>query len=104
MYDLRHHINIGGLEASEIPIAKTDGVAMTKKENMKDTEVLPTESKGKIKTTIRLHKWIWKAVQHQAIEEDVTAETIVTTALVEYLKGKPGGIIVRYVKPKKGGK
>jgi hypothetical protein len=60
----------------------------------------------KIKATVRVYDWLWKAVQHRAIQEDVTAESIVTTALVEYLGIKPGELEVRisYAKPKKGGK
>jgi predicted transcriptional regulator len=43
-----------------------------------------------IKTTIRVPKSVWQAVQHLAIDEDVTAEWIVITALAEYLKTKGG--------------
>jgi predicted DNA-binding ribbon-helix-helix protein len=50
-------------------------------------------SAERIKTTIRVDKAIWKAVQHTAIREDLSAEQIVTYALLDYLE-----------KPKKGGK
>jgi hypothetical protein len=64
------------------------------------------KNKDKVKVTVRLLKWLWKEVQHRAIEEDVTAEAIVTGALVEYLKIDPKEIevVVEYERPKKGGK
>jgi hypothetical protein len=60
----------------------------------------------KIKATVRLYDWLWKEVQHRAIEEDVTAEAIVTRALVEHLKIDPNEIrlVAQYARRKKGGK
>lgn len=39
-----------------------------------------------IKTTIRVPKPLWQSVQHLAIDDGVSAESIVAKALVEYLK------------------
>lgn len=47
-----------------------------------------------IKTTVRLPKSVWRAVQHIAIDEDVSAESIVVRALGEYIK--------TFIKPKRG--
>jgi hypothetical protein len=60
----------------------------------------------KIKTTLRLYESLWKKVQHKAIEENVTAEYIVTQALVEHLKINPKEIElgVKYARRKKGAK
>jgi hypothetical protein len=60
----------------------------------------------KIKTTLRMYRWLWKEVQHRAIEEETTAEAIVVRALLDYLKINPKdiGIVVTYERRKKGGK
>lgn len=39
-----------------------------------------------IKTTIRVPKQLWQRVQHHAIDESVSAESIVVKALESYLK------------------
>ena len=62
-------------------------------------------SNDKIKTTLRLDKSLWKAVQHRAIQDDTTAEMIVTAALVKHLDIKPNGeIVVTFERRKKARK
>ncbi len=60
----------------------------------------------KLKATVRVYEWLWKAVQHHAIEEGVSAEAIVTQALIEYLGIKPGDFEVKvsFERPRKGRK
>ena len=60
----------------------------------------------KVKTTLRFYKFLWQAVQHRAIQEETTAEAIVTQALVQFLGLKPGDfqIAIKYARAKKGGK
>jgi hypothetical protein len=64
------------------------------------------KAESKTKVTLRLDKTLWKAVQHRALEQDTTAESIVTAALVDHLGIKLGDfdIVVTYDRPKKGRK
>ena len=59
----------------------------------------------KIKATVRVYEWLWKAVQHRAIEEGITAEAVVTQALVDHLGIKSGDpkFVVTNAGRKKGG-
>lgn len=56
---------------------------------------MPTNKTPMTKVTFRVHRGIWKSVQHRAVNEGTTAASVVTDALTKYLrnkiKGKPHG-------------